>query len=211
MRIPSENRLGNAIEQARPRVDGVKRREPDITPHALAHLDELMAFAEERILAALIAFEIGQPANRFGEEQHVPAGAPERIGEPVEAGFVVGVQKMVGHEDDAFHPNAMLKRSAQRIRFTQRQMRKSKRARPASTACQSRCTAAIFSTPIDRARSLVSVSSTHGRNDFSQRASGVAKPILSRRSRMMSGTMPRIALRKTFLVVPLLPRMYSSG
>ena len=39
--------------------------------------------------------------------------------------------------------------------------------------------------------------------EISQACSGVANPILSRRSRTSSGTMPRIAARNTCLVSPL--------
>src|SRR4051794_6314528 len=135
-----------------------------------------MRLAPERVAAARVAAQVGEPADRFRKEKHLPASAPERVGQPVKAGLAVGVQVVTRDEDDAFHAaKSTPNRSAQRMRLTQRQMRKSKRARPAFTASQSRRTTSTFSAGIDRARSLASVYSTHGPSAFSQRASGVAK------------------------------------
>ena len=53
--------------------------------------------------------------------------------------------------------------------------------------------------------------STQGRRLVSQARSGVPKPILSRRSSTASGTIPRMARRKTALVVPQGAIKYSSG
>src|SRR5262249_11189025 len=111
----------------------------------------------------------------------------------------------------SYGPNSTSHASAQRMTFTHRQTRQSNGRLPSRTARHSRPTAAASRAGTRRNRSGLSTPAIHGPSSRSQRFSGVAKPTLSRRSRIASGTIPRMASRKTCLVTPSAEIRYSSG